>query len=251
MADYLATDGVRLHVEVTGADDAPTVVLVHGLAASIDVGWRLTGVLDRLGEAGLRTIAYDARAHGRSDAPHEATRYGDDRVAADLAEIVTTFCGPDAVVAGYSMGASTILTAFAAGLRVRGAAIGGAPLAVLRWSDDDELQKATAIAVLEERQSAGVMQWWVDFLDATGIDKLALAAFLRGHRPVIENWDAITTPTVVAAGLDDASAAPPAELASRLRYATPFALEGDHISAASDPAFTDAIITVTIRSLLR
>src|SRR4051794_13046593 len=98
MADYLTSDGVRLNVEVAGRDDAATVVLVHGLAASIELAWRASGVLARLAEAGLRTVAYDARAHGKSDAPHESERYGDDRVAADLSEIVSAFAGPDAIV---------------------------------------------------------------------------------------------------------------------------------------------------------
>src|SRR4051812_29616176 len=116
MPRHLTSDSVRLHVEVAGPDDAPTVVLVHGLAASIEIAWRATGVLARLGDAGVRTVAYDARGHGASDAPHEPERYGDARVAADLAEIVATFAGPDAVVAGYSMGAATTLVSLAAGL---------------------------------------------------------------------------------------------------------------------------------------
>ena len=48
MVDYVASDGVRLNVAIAGPDAAPTVVLVHGLAASIDLGWRATGVLERL-----------------------------------------------------------------------------------------------------------------------------------------------------------------------------------------------------------
>src|SRR6478735_6456501 len=107
MSDLLVSDGVHLAVDVSGPDDAPTVVLVHGLAASVDLGWRATGVLDRLGAAGLRVVAYDARGHGRSDKPHEPDHYGDARLMLDLAEIVQGFAGPDAVVAGYSMGSAT------------------------------------------------------------------------------------------------------------------------------------------------
>jgi len=79
MPDLLTGDGVRLAVDITGPDDAPTVVLVHGLAASVDLGWRATGVLERLAAAGLRVVAFDARGHGRSDAPHQPARYGDAR----------------------------------------------------------------------------------------------------------------------------------------------------------------------------
>src|SRR5579862_3583907 len=88
MPDLLTGDGVRLAVDITGPDDAPTVVLVHGLASSVDLGWRATGVLERLAAAGLRVVAFDARGHGRSDAPHQPARYGDARAAADLTEVV-------------------------------------------------------------------------------------------------------------------------------------------------------------------
>ena len=98
MPDLVTSDGVRLAVEVAGPDDAPTVVLVHGLAASVDIGWRATGVLDRLTGAGLRVVAFDARGHGRSDAPHDPARYGDVRAAADLIEVVSAFAGSDAVL---------------------------------------------------------------------------------------------------------------------------------------------------------
>ena len=68
MPAHVASDGVRLHVEVGGPDDAATVVLVHGLAASISLAWTMTGVLERLTAAGVRTIAYDARGQVQVDA---------------------------------------------------------------------------------------------------------------------------------------------------------------------------------------
>lgn len=243
MMSHMTDDGVRLHVEITGPDDAPTVVLVHGLASSIDLNWRATGVLDRLTTAGLRTVAYDARGHGMSAAPYDAQRYGDDRLAADLAGVVTAYAGPSMVVAGYSMGAATILFGGTTGLSVTAAVVGAAPRAVLGWSDDDETMRATAIAVLEGRQAAdAVMQSWLDFLTATNNDKAALAAFLRGHRPVIRNWDRLTVPTVVAASVDDATAAPIADVVARLPCGRSLPLPGDHFTAVAAPAFTDAIV---------
>src|SRR5262245_20323595 len=116
MTSHVTDDGVRLHVEITGPDGAPTVVLVPGLAASVALGWRATGVLDRLAAAGLRTVAYDARGHGMSDAPHQPERYDDDRLAADLAGIVRAFAGSRTVMVGYSMGAATILFGGTVGL---------------------------------------------------------------------------------------------------------------------------------------
>src|SRR5436190_20459917 len=98
MPEHITSDGVRLAVAVDGpngpgatADQATSVVLVHGLAGSIELAWRATGVIDRLAGAGLRTVAYDLRGHGRSDAPTEEGNYGDRRMVDDLIEVVTTF----------------------------------------------------------------------------------------------------------------------------------------------------------------
>jgi pimeloyl-ACP methyl ester carboxylesterase len=237
------SDGVHLAVDVRGPDDAPTVVLVHGLAASVDLAWRATGVLDRLGAAGLRVVAYDARGHGRSDAPHDPARYGDERAAADLLEVLAACASPHAVIAAYSMGSATALWAIAAGAPIRGAVLGAVPSAVLGWTDGDRAQATTAVAVLEGREPPGdTLRWWVDFLDATGTDRLALAALLRGHRPVVEGWNAITAPIVVATGVDDAAAAPASALEAVLPQVRGVALPGDHVSAAASPAFTDAVI---------
>jgi pimeloyl-ACP methyl ester carboxylesterase len=246
MAAHVASDGVRLHVEIGGSDDAPTVVLVHGLAASTSLGWRATGVLDRLTAAGMRTIGYDARGHGNSEGPHDPQSYGDMRLAADLTEIVEAFAGPSAVVAGYSMGATTVLFALSAGLSVRGAVLGGTPKAVLRWSDQDEMQRSAAVEVLEGRAVPDpAMRAWLDFLDATGSDKAALAACLRSHRPEIRHWDRIGVPMVVAAGVDDVGAARPADIVAFVRDSRPLLLAGNHYSAVTDAAFTNAIVELT------
>jgi len=243
MPELLTGDGVRLAVDVTGPANAPTVVLVHGLAASVDLGWRATGVLERLAGAGLRVVAFDARGHGQSDAPHEPERYGDERAAADLVEVAAAFADPSAVIVGYSMGSATALWALAAGLDARAAVLGAVPAAVLEWSPADDALATAAVAVLEERAPPdAAMRWWVEFLDATGADRLALAALLGRHRPVVEYWEAITTPIVVATGVDDAGAARPAALLARLADARAIDLPGDHVRAAASTEFTDAVI---------
>ena len=245
MDDHVASDGIRIAVDVAGPDDARTVVLVHGLAASVELGWGAFGVLDRLAAAGLRTVAYDARGHGRSDAPTDPARYGDARLVADLHEIVDRFASPAAVLVGYSMGAALVLLALADGTPARGAVVGATPRAVLQWTPEDAEQIAAAIGALEgSTEPDDAMQGFLAFLDATGCSRAAMAGLLQGHRPVIEAWDRITTPVVVAAGTDDIAAAPPAAIATRLVDARVLALAGDHITAAGDPALTEAIVTL-------
>jgi len=240
---FVTDDGVSLHVEIAGADDAPTVVLVHGLAGPVALSWRATGAIDRLVASGLRVVAYDARGHGESDTPHDAARYGDDRLVADLIAIADGFADDRAVIAGYSMGAATILLALAGGWKVAGAVVGGTPTAVLEWSVLDEGRRASAIDALEGRnRSDAPTQGWLDFLDSTGTDRLALAALLRGHQPVVRDWERITVPVVVAAGVDDSTAAPIDTVTERLARGRALALPGDHIAALAAPELTDAIV---------
>ncbi|CAN5216275.1 alpha/beta hydrolase [soil metagenome] len=100
-------DGTRLHVETLGPPDAPTLVLVHGYALSLDFWhWQRLQLADR-----LRIVAYDQRGHGRSDAA-----VGDDySVAAlgrDLQAVLdaTRADGERVVVVGHSLGGMALLS---------------------------------------------------------------------------------------------------------------------------------------------
>jgi pimeloyl-ACP methyl ester carboxylesterase len=114
---------------------------------------------------------------------------------------------------------------------------------VLRWTAEDELLRSAAIGALDgTTEPDPAMSAWLEFLDSMGSDRAALAAVLAGHRPVVEHWDRITVPTVVVAGKDDAMAAPPDEVASRLAESRAVVVPGDHISAAASREFIDVII---------
>lgn len=96
--------GVTLSGEQAGA--GPPVVLLHGLTATrryVVMGSRL------LERAGYRTIAYDARGHGRSTPAPRPDAYGYERLAEDLKDVLDALDVPRAVLAGASMGAHTAL----------------------------------------------------------------------------------------------------------------------------------------------
>jgi cation diffusion facilitator CzcD-associated flavoprotein CzcO/pimeloyl-ACP methyl ester carboxylesterase len=105
-----SADGTRLHVEVHGPEDAPTVVLVHGWTCSTAF-W--APVARRLGRD-LRVVTYDQRGHGASGVPGRDA-YSTDALADDLAAVLAACVPPDerAVVAGHSMGGMTVLAAAA------------------------------------------------------------------------------------------------------------------------------------------
>lgn len=100
-------DRTRLHAEVLGRADAPTVVFVHGYGLSQHAWhYQRRDLRDR-----LRLVCYDQRGHAASG---EAAS-GDYRMSAlgrDLAAVLdaTVPAGQPAVVVGHSMGGMTVLS---------------------------------------------------------------------------------------------------------------------------------------------
>ena len=104
--EVISADGTRLHAEVFGPQDAPTVVLVHGWTNELAV-WhhQIRDLMD-----GFRVVAYDQRGHGRSDPPRGGA-YSSDALGDDLHAVInaTVPQGQRCVVAGHSMGGMTIV----------------------------------------------------------------------------------------------------------------------------------------------
>lgn len=99
-------DGARLAVTVVGDDgtDLPTVVLSHCWTGARAVGVPVTR---RLVAAGHRVVLYDQRGHGESTVGSEPTSV--ERLADDLADVVTQLDLVDTVLAGHSMGGMTVM----------------------------------------------------------------------------------------------------------------------------------------------
>lgn len=100
-------DGTRLHAETLGPPDAPTLVLVHGYALSLDFWhWQRLRLADR-----LRVVAYDQRGHGRSG-PGARGDYSITALGRDLQAVLdaTRTDGERVVVAGHSLGGMALLS---------------------------------------------------------------------------------------------------------------------------------------------
>lgn len=101
-----SADGTRLHVEIYGRADAPTIVLTHGVLCSLGF-WRhqITGL-----RAAHRIVAFDHRGHGRSEVARRG-HYTMDHLADDLHAVLAATVPADrpAVLAGHSMGGIAIL----------------------------------------------------------------------------------------------------------------------------------------------
>lgn len=104
----VAANGTRLHWTRTGGD-LPQVVLVHGLT---DDGLCWAPVAQEL-EGDYDLVMFDARGHGRSEAP--STGYDPGTMARDLLAACDALALAQLVFVGHSMGAVNSLVA--AGLR--------------------------------------------------------------------------------------------------------------------------------------
>jgi pimeloyl-ACP methyl ester carboxylesterase len=101
-----ADDGLPLHVEIDGDEDAPlTVVFSHGYCLTQDT-WHY----QRRDVEGVRMVFWDQRSHGRSgrSKPTDATI---DQTGADLYAVLNATVRPDdpVILVGHSMGGMTIM----------------------------------------------------------------------------------------------------------------------------------------------
>ena len=102
--EAVSADGTRLHVEASGPEDAPPVVLVHGWTCAVRF-WRRQ-IRDLM--ADHRVIAFDLRGHGRSGTP-EGGDWSPDALGDDLQAVLEQCVGDrPALLAGHSLGGMTI-----------------------------------------------------------------------------------------------------------------------------------------------
>jgi pimeloyl-ACP methyl ester carboxylesterase len=102
-----ADDGLPLHVQVCGPDDAPvTIIFCHGYALNADVWYYQRAGFD----ASARCVFWDQRGHGRSG-QSDPDLVSIDQLGADLHEVMTaTAPGESAVIlVGHSMGGMTVM----------------------------------------------------------------------------------------------------------------------------------------------
>ena len=100
---YLDLRGVRWHVRIEGA--GPPLVLLHGFTGSAATWSACTATWARR----YCVVAVDFIGHGRSDAPHDVTRYTMDSCVADLEAIADALALEKVRLLGYSMGGRVAL----------------------------------------------------------------------------------------------------------------------------------------------
>jgi pimeloyl-ACP methyl ester carboxylesterase len=259
--EVTAPDGITLSGEEAG--EGRPVVLLHGLTATRRYVVMGSRALER---SGHRVIAYDARAHGRSDPAPEPDGYGYAALAADLLAVLDAREVERAVLAGASMGAHTLVRfALDHGDRVAALAIvtpafepgaGGEAARLARWDAlSDGLREGGVEGFVAAYGEPKVPEQWRETVVTVLRQRLAahehpeaLADALRAvprSRP-FEDWGELAEldlPTVVVASRDEsdpehpfavgeryASAIPGARLVSEDPGSSPLAWQGGRLS---------------------
>lgn len=100
----LMANGVRYHIEVTGDEARPVLVLLHGFTGSTAT-WH--PVFEYWQD--FRVVAIDLIGHGKTDSPKDAKRYAMERQLKDLESIFRELKLSQFSLLGYSMGGRTAL----------------------------------------------------------------------------------------------------------------------------------------------
>jgi pimeloyl-ACP methyl ester carboxylesterase len=91
---------IQIYYEVEG--QGPPIILAHGLTGSTTF-WRGYGYVDQLRDK-FTVVLFDARGHGNSDKPHEATAYDHRLMMGDELAVLDALGIDRAHYWGYSMG---------------------------------------------------------------------------------------------------------------------------------------------------
>jgi len=146
---FVEANGIELHYCRTGGS-GPIVVVSHGFT---DDGYCRLDLARELADD-FDVVLYDARGHGRSDAPDE--KYGPSERAADLLGLLDALGIDDPILFGHSMGADTVTMAAARSPDRPRAVVLEDPVWILDGVNDDLVEEDPGADIEEQ------IAWWQD-----------------------------------------------------------------------------------------
>lgn len=249
-------DSAGVAIRYVEQGEGEPVVLIHGFARSIELGWKQPGILDELAKQ-FRVIALDCRGHGGSDKPRDQTMYGLAMVE-DVVQLLDHLDIDTAHIVGYSMGGRIALKlATTHPARVRTAVLIGSGGA--RATDDHALWDEVAASLESGRGIVPLLRviWPADMpqdeeqlaafndMAMAGNDADALAAVARNYRAWAtsdEEIQAIHAPVVAIIGTADPFLRDVQSLAERLPGLCVRRIDGaDHLSTLADPELAPSL----------
>ena len=143
---FFDSNGMRLRYVDVGS--GPPVILVHGFSSDLDGNWRKPGMLDALAKR-FRVVALDCRGHGKSAKPHDEKLYGLQMVE-DITRLMDHLQLTKVSLVGYSMGASIVGKFVASHPDRVAAAVFGAGMPNVGWSEKNERDTQELASSLEK-----------------------------------------------------------------------------------------------------
>lgn len=235
-------DGLPLAYRELG--EGRPLLLIHGYFSTATVNWIKYGHAERIAERGFRVVMPDLRAHGDSSKPHDAASYPPDVLADDAFALLDHlgWSGGDFDLAGYSLGARTVLRLMVRGATPRRAVIAGTGT---EGVVDAAGRGGYYRDVLTNMGSfeRGSSKWRAEmFLRSVDGDPKALVRILDTFVDTpVEQLAALTTPTLVTVGVEDEFRETAIELARVLPHCEYEEIPGDHMGAVAKPELGEAI----------
>lgn len=245
---FQAGDGVTLAATTTG--EGPPVVLLHSFGFDAEL-WESTGVVGAIVAAGRRAVALDCRGHGRSDRPVDPDRYGADRLALDVSELLDHLAIEQADLVAYSMGSFLGLQVLQSDRRFRRAVLAGVGAAALQpvlFDGVDQLPHD--LAPEAARSLLGTLAPHLRHRLSVGTaDASVLLEVLRaGFSPTSKDFSSVAAEVLLLCGTKDDD---PTPLAKALPRAHVRRIEADHGSTLDHPELVPAILEFLSPSVSR
>lgn len=237
-------DGAAMAGSITGPDGAGArpIILLHGLFSSAALNWQRYGTADAIAATGRQVIMPDFRGHGASAAPHDPAAWPADVLALDVAALVAGLGLTDYDIAGYSMGARTLVRCLVRGLAPARAIIAGMGLEGLIGSTTRAAFFARVIDQPDGWPPGSAEAHAAAFMRQNGVDpvamRLLLGSFVATPAAVLAG---LATPALVLCGSDDRDNGSAPALAAALGQAMLVEIPGNHMNVVTRPAFGAAM----------
>ena len=195
-----------------------------------------------LADAGFEAIMPDLRAHGESDAPHDAAAYPPDVLVRDAEALAAALGLADFDLAGFSLGARTAVGCALAGLEPRRLVIAGMGLEGLGGWLGRAAFFLDAIDRFDEVRQGDPAFFAVQFMKTMKTDRVAARQLLRSVQDIDTSvLSRIAVPTLVLCGDKDRDNGSPEALAEALPEAQLAFIPGTHMGSVTQPELGQAI----------
>lgn len=239
---FTAPDGAMLAWHGLGEEEAPPVLMLHGLFSNAFTNWIRFGHAEAISAAGFRLIMPDLRAHGDSAKPHDLAAYPPDVLADDALALVAALGLRDYHLVGYSLGARTSVRMIVKGAQPQRLVLAGMGLEGLLGTGQRADHFRNILLNLGQHER-GSPEWMAEaFLKTTKGDPQALLPLLDSFVASEDlDLDRITMRTLIVAGDEDRDNGSAPALAERLPDALYQEVPGGHMSSVTRPELGTAI----------